>query len=360
MNFKFEKYSDDKRDLWEQINTVAENSTFLSSIHWIEFQKSLGRHIDQYFIFKEEGASEPVGIIYIEKFNRKFVKFAYSPYGPVIRNSEMGIGTENGIDMELLKSLKSFMQEYIKERNLTLFRFDPLWPKSYLQNLSKIGFRQALAPAQAKDIWELDLTKSEDELRSGMGKSTRYNINKTTKSGIEIVKASLTEHVKAFADLMQETTGRKNFGNYNYGYFQKQFDALNSKGMTNIYLAKFEGKFLAGALINYYKDTAYYTHGCSTSDRELSKLRAPYLLQWTIMRESKSKGFKKYNMWGVLPESMSESERLRNPMNGVSEFKRSFGGYEINYVGAVETFVNPRKYDLHRTYDWWIYRKDRY
>lgn len=339
---------DESTDIWNQINDSDQYSSFITSNEWINFQKTLGKEVYKYLI---DFNNQPVGLVYIEVYRRKLQKFAYAPYNPVF-----GVEVIQGEQdlQNFLKDFKNFAQEFITQQNLTLFRFDTLLPKSSAQNLLKSGFKPSNAPGQAKDAWEINLEQSEEDLRSGMSKSTRYNINKTSREGIEFIKAFNDNHIKAFADLMLETTGRKGFGNYDYTYFKKQFDELNHKSRMDIFLAKKDGKYLAGALVNYHKNTAYYTHGCSTSNRELAKLRAPYFLQWNIMQLLKSEGFKKYNMWGILPQGVNGA------ISGVSEFKRSFGGYEINYVGPFEVSNGGIKYIIHRSIDWWIYRKDRY
>jgi len=339
---------DNSTDTWNQLNNSAAQSSFLTSQEWINFQKSLEKEISQYLIQKN---NQGVGLIYIEVYRRKLQKFAYAPYNPVLNSS---IALDSTEFSEFWNDFKNFALEFIKEHDLTLFRFDLQLAKNYAQNLRNLGFKASFAPGQSKDSWEVNLEQTEEELRGGMSKSTRYNINKTSREGIEVIQATTDEHIKAFASLMQETTGRKGFGNYDYSYFKKQFDELNSKRRMDIFLAKKEGKYLAGALINYHKDTAYYTHGCSTSDRELSRLRAPYFLQWNIMQTMKANGLKKYNMWGILPEGVKGS------ISGVSDYKRSFGGYEINYVGTHEVYNNKLKYIIHRLIDWWVYRKDRY
>jgi peptidoglycan pentaglycine glycine transferase (the first glycine) len=352
MKLTFRKYTENDRDIWEEFN-LSSTSTFLTSIYWIEFQKLLGKEIQMYLIISENNSIK--GLIYIEISRRKIANFGYTPYGPVL-SSEIDL-------IKTYEEIKIFMKKFIEEKKLTLFRFDPLLSKNHLQNLHQIGFKTSLAPAQARDVWEIDITLSEMELRSAMSKSTRYNINKTLKSGIEIIQAETLEDVKAFSDLMNETTNRKSFGNFDYEYFKKQFETLNPKGVTRIFLAKYQGKFLAGALINFYKETSYYTHGCSTSDSELQKLRAPYLLQWEIIKFAKAEGYKKYNMWGILPEQnlQLKTQNLKHSsMVGVSDFKKSFGGYEVNYVGPLEVYINPIKYNIHRLLDYFIYKKDRY
>ena len=170
-----------------------------------------------------------------------------------------------------------------------------------------------------------------------------------------MVRVESDEQVKEFSKLMKETTNRKNFSNFDYRYFKEELHLLGKDEMCEIYLVKYKDNYLAGCLINYYKDTAYYTHGCSTSDSNLSKLRAPYFLQWEMIKKSKERGYKKYNMWGVYPSSMTK----KGPLSGVSEFKRSLGGYEINLIGGLD-YGKSIRYKLQRIVDWYIYRNERY
>jgi len=335
-------------EVWDKINNLADHSSFLTSSEWIEFQKSQGKEIYQYLITKDRRYE---GLVYIEVYRRRFQKFAYAPYNPILSPEMIGSGKEL---VTFWSSFKTFSENFIKEQNLTLFRFDPLLSINYLQNLLNSGFKQALAPGQAKDTWEINLEQTEEDLRSRMSKSTRYNINKTSREGFEFIHASNDEHIKAFSELMLETTGRKGFGNYDYTYFKKQFEKLNDKKRMDIFLVKKDDKYLAGALINYNGETAYYTHGCSTSNRNLARLRAPYFLQWNLILKLKVEKFKLYNMWGILPEG------IKGSISGVSEYKRSFGGHEVNYIGPIEVYNDKLKYTLHRLIDWWVYRKDRY
>ncbi len=371
INFTFKKFSSEDSDLWEEINNIALASSFLTSIPWIAFQKSTGKKTDQYFInLKTDEDEITVGLLYIEISRRKFSKIAYAPYGPVIDWEKLNkifalssndLNVNSKFITDVYSSFILFFKKYIKEYDLNLFRFDPILPKEYRHLLLSVGYKTSLAPTQAKDTWVLNLEQDVEQIRSGMSKSTRYNINKGERSEIEIVKASNDEEIKAFSELMEETTGRKGFGNYNYEYFKKEFDALNHLGMCDIFLAKHKDKYLAGALINYYKDTASYTHGCSISNAELAKLRAPYSLQGYIINFAKEKGFKKYNFWGIIPEeTIQKLNGRRLPLMGVSEFKKSFGGAEVSYTGAFEIGNDKIKHIQNQLYDLWVYRKDRY
>lgn len=350
MNITFKPFSSEDARLWEEFQKLPE-ATFLTSLEWIEFQQSLGKELRQYLVINEQ---KTIGLLYLEISKRKLISYAYAPYNPIVNWSFL-----NELSKESFTDLfKSLYQELIKlqvELNVSCIRFDPKLNEGFRADLKKLGYKKSLAPAQAIDMWQIDLTKSEEELRHEMNKSTRYNINKGTKSGISFKKALSLDEVRRFGKLMSETTARKGFSNFETNYFEKQFESLNSKSLVDLFYAEIDNEMLAGVWINYHNDTAYYTHGASTSKLSYSKLRAPYPLQWFVMTSLKSTGYKKYNMWGVLPERVTSHSQ-----SGVSSFKKSFGGQEINLIGPFEVGRFSLKYLLQRLLEFFIFRKDRY
>jgi len=359
----FKKYVDTDKILWEKINKES-NATFITSTNWIEFQKILGKKIDQYLIYlKNAEVDVLIGNCYIEIFQRKIANFAYSPYGPVINWNFLFEILKTGpikIYSEIFKEIKNFQQRYINETQVNLYRFDPLISKEFLKVFSKLGYKKSNAPAQAKDIWEIDITKNEEILLKEMKKVARYNIKKSEEAGIKIVKINDRELLKEFSDILMATTKRHNFSSYDEKYFLNQFDNLNKVGMCDIFLAKYKEKYISGALINSYNKIGYYSHGGSLQDQVLQKYGASYLLHWEIIKYLKTKDFKKYNMWGILPESLNPKIKQRLPLQGVSDFKKRFGGYEKNYIGPLETYTNILKYSFQSFYDLYTYKNDRY
>lgn len=342
-NISFLKYDDSYKEIWESINKDT-TSTFLSSIDWINFQKSLGKEVHQYLIKKED---KFIGNFYIEVFRRRIAKYAYSPYGPVLNIQEQELE-------EVYNQIKTWQIQFAKEHNLNCFRIDPLIDAKYLKVFKSLGYKKSMAPTQAKYIWEIDITKSEDELLAEMKKVTRYNIKNSAKSGIEIIKANSEEEVIEFFNILTDTTKRHSFASFSLTYFVKQFQELKDSEF-NLYLAKYGNKFISGALINTYNHTGYYSHGGSLADKQLQKYGASYLLHWEIIKDLKQRGFNKYNMWGVVPENIN----VKNGMKGVSEFKRKFGGYELDYVGGLDVQANPL-YLVQRIAEGFIYKNDRY
>ncbi len=366
MKIVLKKYLANQNKLWEEINFNAENTSFLSSIDWIFFQRELKQKTDQYFIYMLIDNREIlIGNIFIQIFKRKIAKYAYTPYGPVIslRNisKEFEITDKMAFFREVFSQLSSFFKNYLKEKNLNLFRFDPLINEEFREILEELGYRKSFSPAQAIDVWEMPLVNAqqelmtEDELLATFKKDTRYYVNRARKAGVNIIKAENRNMVARFADLMMQTESRKGFSNHSKNYFIKQWEYLKPLGMTEVYLAKYKSHYISGALFNFYKGKAYYSHGASTSNYELSKLSSPYLLHFEIMKDAIKKGCNTYNFWGVIPKEVQDHYG-----RGFSDFKMKFPGKITSYVGPYEIGSNSLKFNLQRAADWWFYRKERY
>jgi lipid II:glycine glycyltransferase (peptidoglycan interpeptide bridge formation enzyme) len=360
MKYNFIKYTDDLKDEWQNTQIGTPHSSFISSLLWINFQKKLGKETDQYLIEVEDknGSKKFIGNLYLEISRRRFTKYAYSPYGPVFRTGEItpDLAHENrNVHEEFFRDLKKFGKKYCREHKLNLFKIDPILGASFIKDLKKWHWKKSLSPGQAKDIWSMFIADKKNFSIANLKKDTRYYINRAEKKGVEIIKATTIEEVKEFAKLMNETTERKGFVNYNAGYYEKQWLALNESGMTEIWLAKYQNKYISGALINYNRSTLNYSHGASTSDKELANLASPYLLHWRIIEDAMDKEYSGYNFWGVLPKEVKN-----HPWRGLSDFKMKFPGKMESYVGTWEVYSNPFKYYLNRLYDWWVFRGDRY
>ncbi|MFS8131371.1 MAG: lipid II:glycine glycyltransferase FemX [Candidatus Dojkabacteria bacterium] len=340
MSFEFRKI--------EQGESVANGSLFMHTNKWVEFQRALGRNVSQYLILKD---GQQIGYLYIENNYRKLAKYAYSPFGPVISQQFQTV--------EFFNDLNSFMKKYIHDNDLNVFRFDPFkWNLDLTVKLLHAGFKRTLAAVGPKYMWEISLDKTEDELLADMKKVARYNIKQSEKAGITIVQTSTQENkdelVKEFYKILEETTKRQGFASFDWLYFQKQSEILGLGNGCELFLAKYNGQYVSGAWVNYSEDTVSYTHGGSIHNPEIQKFGASYLLHWTIIKHSKNMGKKFYNMWGVVPDEVTDA-----PLKGVSDFKKRFGGQMIENIGGFEVTNGGLPNLINRSYDWWVYRNDR-
>lgn len=312
---------------------------------WADFLMKVGYEIEIYVIKKDK---ELLGNFFIEYHRRRFTKYGYIPAGFNIIKDLSKVE-----ESEIYASFSEFLQKKVKEKKVRSLRFD-YFGKIDLDNTN---YDISLAVGLPKYSWEIDLTQDLETLRHQMSNSTRHNINKCEKNElITVKKADTSKQLAEFYNLMSDTTKRKGFINFNIDYFNQQFSSLKGN-LCDLYICYYNHTPISAAWINYGSDTVFYTHGASTSEKELSKLRSPYLLQWKIIVEAKERGFKKYNMWGVLPDYLDNSDL---PLKGVSEFKKSFGGDYLNSRGVFEVYSGFFGRVLTRLYDWWLYRGDRY
>lgn len=339
----FIKYNEEKHaEIWEKINLESHNSSFLSSLDWIGFQKSLGKETHQFLI---EIDGDFVGNIYTEVSRRKIAKYAYVPYGPVISDQ-----SEKADDQLIFKELQAFAKQFCREQNLNYFKIDPIIHKDNSSFIEDLGWKKSMAIGQAKDAWVTELGDDAETLLMSFKKDTRYYVNRARKNGVIVKKATDKSIVEGFIKLMEETKERQDFVNFNNSYYLKQWEYLKEKGsdLCQVYVAYYKDKPIAGALMNFYNGWVNYAHGASTSDRELSKLGGPYLLHYEIMKDAISIGYSNYNFWGIVPGQ------------GFSMFKMKFPGEMVSYAGTFEVGTAKPAYYLNRLYDWWVFRNERY
>jgi lipid II:glycine glycyltransferase (peptidoglycan interpeptide bridge formation enzyme) len=196
----------------------------------------------------------------------------------------------------------------------------------------------------------LDIDESEEELMMNMRKQTRYYIRKAGKMGVQVKQYDTLGSLEKFYKIHHDTTVRQEFKSYSHEYYQKSFEAFNSipesKLSARVYLANYEGKDIAGAIIVHYGNRAFYSDGGSLT--EYAKIPASYLIQWTAITDAKEAGCISYNFWGgVSPDK----ENKNYPWYGIDLFKRGFGGARYEYMHAHDLGLSW-KYNLTRLWEY--------
>lgn len=160
----------------------------------------------------------------------------------------------------------------------------------------------------------IDLHKWEEEILASMKPKGRYNIKVAEKNEIIVKKAEITaENIKIFYDLMLETTTRDSF-NWNSLDFYKNF--LSSSN-SNLLLIAYKWEIPVRAWIFvYFWNVAIYYYWASSSDKNYRNLMAPYLLQWTAIKEWKLKWCKIYDFLGI-----ADPKDKNSSLSWVTDFK---------------------------------------
>jgi len=84
---------------------------------------------------------------------------------------------------------------------------------------------------------------------------------------------------------------------------------------------------LAGAVVLIHQKTAYYYYAAALP--EAKKLYLPYLVVWELLKEAKKRGCKIWDWEGIYDERWPNKG-----WKGFTHFKKSFGGYEIEFPGS--------------------------
>lgn len=300
-------------DTFQQfVETYPDEKTFLQSQPYGEFRTQVGETILYYGIFSQE---KLIGVSLIQKITTKVKTYLHCPHGPLILNEKK----EN--------AWKFFLEQYKilgKKEKADFVRISPLLPPTEKSQefFTSAVFRSApIHLVNPERTWVLDLSQSEEDLLKNMRKSTRYEVRRVEKTGIQVQQGNTEKDLEIFWDLHLETVKRQNFSPFPKKNTEKEL-AIFGKN-AQIFSASVNGKFASSSIILFDKDSAYYHQGASV----YSKAPVAHATLWSAIKEAKIRGCKTFNFWGVVQETQT-----KHPWFGLSRFKRGFGGTEREYL----------------------------
>ena len=162
----------------------------------------------------------------------------------------------------------------------------------------------------------LDLSIGFEEIYRGWTKGHASATRQAQKAGVEISFAETPSDWKNYFTVYEDSLNR--WGkNTTLAYSWHLFETIMRRASPDIrlWLAKYEGLVIAGALCFYSPTHVVYWHGAALSSH--FKLRPVNLLMYEAIRDAAGRGFKWFDF---------------NPsggLDGVRAFKRSFGAQPI-------------------------------
>ncbi len=180
----------------------------------------------------------------------------------------------------------------------------------------------------------IDLEKSEDKILANMKPKWRYNIRLALKKWVEVGMVEKTdENIKAYYNLMLETTSRDWFKGNNFDYYKTFLNILDN---SKLILAKKDWVIIAWWIFIFDKDVSIYYYWASTSKKEYRNLMAPYLVQWEAIKYTKSINSKIFDfLWVANPNNEND------PLSWVTDFKRKLTK-DIIKVSESYIFINKK------------------
>ena len=266
-------------------------------------------------------------------------------------------------DLRQSKNFASYMEkigwsaDYFKNENIT-FRFY-LKKIPFLRNFLKI-LRPDKSPMKQIDrlakkyrafavqinysptkTLQLNLDLPLEKIYQQMSKEARYEIRKAKANKIKITNSS---DIDLFADFWQKNALSRGF----WLPFKKEIRSLyeafhkNKENNQEAYLLfahcyhdlNHSIKPIAGVLIIIHEKTASYFHAFSSPLGR--KLKAPSLLIWESLKLAKEKHCRLFDFEGIYDERFPNKSWL-----GFTHFKKSFGGWEVEFPETYTKFYNP-------------------
>ena len=278
--------------------------------------------------------------------------YLYLPYGPVA-NTEKGFKSA-------LKALESLARKH----QAIFIRVEPQAPEMahFLPSTAK-----KVKDLNPKDTWRLDLTSSREALISNFARGLRSRCRNYTAKGLVVEHTKDPAAIAHLVALQAKLFQKKHLTPFGEAYLKAEL----SQPFSTLYLVKYhvstnnatpadnsqapaegitpvdvqaapaDGQVLAASLFFDYDGMRYYMQ--SAADPAYKKLHATVALLYEAIFDAKEQGITTFDFWGIAPDGAPAT----HPWAGFTEFKKSFGGYPVHYVGTYDIPLNSAKYRLY-------------
>ena len=277
-------------------------------------------------------------------------------------------------------------------------------PEVIFDNIKKAGFKHLgftknFETSQPRYSFRINLEQSMEDIENHLSKTTKQRIAKSEKLETEVVIGTKKD-IKEFYHLMTLTESRKDFISYNEDYYETLYEIFNGNknSKATLLLGKINFNKTIKSLeknlkrivdqisilpidnlsksaktkleelrkqkentqseINKYKDYAkQYGNEVTLSahmiieygDKAwvlyagnhniLSETYVNYHTYYEHLRYCKSRGLRIYDQFGTIGDLRED-----NPLMGLHEFKRKFGGDYVEFIGEWDYVINPLMY----------------
>jgi hypothetical protein len=154
---------------------------------------------------------------------------------------------------------------------------------------------QAYRVEQEEGVVIIDLMKGPESLFKGLSSNRRTNVRTAIRRGVEVAAANTREEFWTYYEIYIEWCGRKNLVPSPFETLEEAFSLPDNR---RLFLARFEGKIIAGVVIRLYpKGMVEYAANCSI--KENLRLKPNDLLHWRVIEWACREGYSSYSLGGA-------------------------------------------------------------
>jgi lipid II:glycine glycyltransferase (peptidoglycan interpeptide bridge formation enzyme) len=291
------------------------HASLWQSSAWMTYEESCGRTVKRFGGF----VGQTILIAALVSIDR-------TAFGASTWTVQRGPLWNASLEADDIQVFLQFLQDAAKKDGaMSLFLSPTAWDP--VVDLPEHESRRHIVP-QATTV--IDLTQSEEDILKAMHQKGRYNIGVAQRNGVTV---EASDAIDAFYTLLQSTGGRDGFRIKQKGDY-RAFMKMPHAFLLMAYEPTSK-KPIAGLLGVFWNKQALYYYGAS--DYAYRALMAPYLLQWTAIQRAKAVGCILYDFLGIAPLSAPAND----PWQGITEFKKKFGGKVIEFPPEREIVLRP-------------------
>lgn len=314
----------------------CEQLTFYHAWEWGEVLAARTGPVTRVAV-EHEGELVAVGQVALHHDHR--VRYWYAPRGLAMDHAEP----------DRVTGAYSALRDHFRGRDGAAFlRVDPTVVRGDPAEaaIDAAGAKKAAIFTQAERVWVAEVQPTPEEqiewLRAhGLKGNTRRAVNKARNAGVTVRASDDPQDLETLICMLGELDARKGgIGKHDDDHYRAQFAQMAPAGHQKLFLAEMEGRVGAVSLMAIYGGEASFLHGASSAEPTFRKLSPSYLLHPEAMAwlAEHRPEVTRYNFWGIVSEV---NRHPGHPRHGYSEFKRSFGGYQVEYIRAREFVYQP-------------------
>ena len=294
----------------------------LQAWEWGEFREKTGIKVIRRILLRNKKAVDAFQLT-THKIPRTSYTIGYVPKGL--------LPTE-----EVLEELRKIG----KEERCVFIKLEPNVIRIQNSEFRIQNLRSSPHPLFTKYTFQLDITKSEEELLKNMHSKTRYNIRVAQKHGVVVDEYNSDKLFEDYITLMHETTKRQKYYAHTEEYHRQMWETLKGS-MAHLLVARYKNKPLVTWIAFVFNNVLYYPYGASSNEHK--EVMASNLIMLEAIRFGKKVGCKVFDMWGSLGPNPGPTD----PWYGFQRFKEGYGGKLVEFIGSYDLVLNPFLYHLY-------------